>query len=89
MKPRIDVCDPGAERETAVARKCPGLAGSGNVEGHGAGENMDQEKNAKCIETGSGCGIAEDVEEGIFGRVVEGVVNGCNAEKERDKEDEA
>lgn len=89
MKPRIDVCDPGAERETAVARKCPDLTGSGNVEKHVAGENEDQGKNAKCIEAGPGCGIAEDVEKGISGGVVECVVNRCNVEKERDKEDEA
>lgn len=29
------------------------------------------------------------MEEGIFGGVVEGIVDGCNTEKERDQEDQA
>lgn len=87
MMTRMDVCDPGAEGEAAVPRERPGLTGSRDVKGNGAGENEEKEENTKCIEAGSGYGVAEDVEEGISGRVVEGVFDGCNAEEERDKED--
>lgn len=87
MKTGMDVCDPGAEREAAVARESPGLAGSGDVKGNGAGENEEKEKATKCIEAGLGYSVAEDVEEGISRRVVEGVVDGRNAEEKSDKED--
>lgn len=42
----MDVCDPGAEREAAVARERPGLAGCGYVKGDCTGEDEYQEKNA-------------------------------------------
>lgn len=87
MKLGMDVCDPCAEGKAAVTRERPGLAGSGDIERHGASKDEDEEKNAERVESGSGYGVAEDVEERVFGGVVEGIVNGCNAEEVGDEED--
>lgn len=87
MQTGMNVCDPSAEREAVVARKRPDLAGSRHVKGHATGEAEDEDKGAECIEAGSRYRVAEDIEERIFGGLVEGVVNGCNAEEKRDEED--
>lgn len=62
MKTGMYVCDPSAEREAAVARERPDLAGSRDVRGHATGEKEDKKKAANCIKARSGYGVAQDVE---------------------------
>ena len=79
LQTRVDVGDPPRKGEAAVARKGPSLPGCGHVEGDVAHNKEKQDDRSERVNAGDGNGIAEHIEKGEGGWIVQCVIDGRDA----------